>query len=210
LIHVWSRSPVLRLFRNQNPLEVAPDSPAPNYEPDWNKPPTADMLVAVRSVDGKRVAKITKWGLIPRWAKDYKIKYSTHNARCEEFRTKVAFRDAWKRGQRCLVLTNGFYEWKKLDPKGKKKQAYAIGMVTPPRSLSVARHRSRDAAGFRGGVMQWTTTTPREYRISICVCDRAWRSRHDGGIPENNRPNWRSGKAAISYPPAHAAALHRL
>ena len=36
---------------------------------------------------------------------------------------------AAKRGQRCLVVTDGFYEWKKLDPKGKKKQAYAIGMA---------------------------------------------------------------------------------
>ena len=64
-------------------LKFAPDLPAPNYAPDWNKPPTADMLVAIRSVDGKRVAKIMKWGLIPRWAKDVKIQYST-NARMEE------------------------------------------------------------------------------------------------------------------------------
>jgi hypothetical protein len=56
----------------KNRLKFAPDSPAPNYEPDWNKPPTADMLVAIRSIDGKRVAKITKWGLVPRWAKDQK------------------------------------------------------------------------------------------------------------------------------------------
>jgi putative SOS response-associated peptidase YedK len=58
--------------------------------------------------------------LIPRWAKDEKIQYSTHNARSEEFRNKPAFRDAWKRGQRCLVVTDGYYEWKVLDPKGKK------------------------------------------------------------------------------------------
>jgi hypothetical protein len=30
---------------------------------------------------------------------------------------------AGKRGQRCLLVTNGFYEWKKLDEKGKKKQS---------------------------------------------------------------------------------------
>jgi putative SOS response-associated peptidase YedK len=35
-----------------------------------------------------------------------------------------AFRDAWKRGQRCLVITDGFYEWKKPE-----KQPYAIGMA---------------------------------------------------------------------------------
>jgi putative SOS response-associated peptidase YedK len=34
-----------------------------------------------------------------------------------------------KRGQRCLVITDGYYEWKVLDPKGKKKQPYAIAMA---------------------------------------------------------------------------------
>jgi putative SOS response-associated peptidase YedK len=42
---------------------------------------------------------------------------------------KPHFKDAWHRGQRCLVVTNGFYEWKKLDPKGKLKQAYAVGVA---------------------------------------------------------------------------------
>jgi hypothetical protein len=36
----------------------------------------------------------------------------------------AAFRDAWKRGQRCLVVTDGFYEWKEPE-----KQPYAIGMA---------------------------------------------------------------------------------
>jgi putative SOS response-associated peptidase YedK len=42
---------------------------------------------------------------------------------------KPAFRDAWWRGQRCLVVTDGFYEWKKLDAKGKLKQPYAIAVT---------------------------------------------------------------------------------
>lgn len=32
-------------------------APAPNFEADWNKPPTAPMLVAIRSEDGKRVPR---------------------------------------------------------------------------------------------------------------------------------------------------------
>jgi hypothetical protein len=40
-----------------------------------------------------------------------------------------AFKDAWRLGRRCLVVTNGFYECKKLDPKGKLTQAYAVGLV---------------------------------------------------------------------------------
>ena len=61
------------------------------------------MLVAIRSVDGERVPKMMKWGLLPHWAKDDKLACSTFNARSEEFTTKPALRDAWKRGQRCLV-----------------------------------------------------------------------------------------------------------
>jgi putative SOS response-associated peptidase YedK len=61
-------------------LKFAPTSVAPNFEPDWNKPPTAPMLVAIRSVNGERVPKMMKWGLIPHWAKDDKLQYSTFNA----------------------------------------------------------------------------------------------------------------------------------
>ena len=98
----------------------------------WRKTPlnlAPLMLVAIHSVDGKRAPKMMRWGLLPHWAKDEKIAYSTFNARAEEFTTKPAFRDAWKRGHRCLVVTDGFYEWKKLDPKGKEKQPYAIAMA---------------------------------------------------------------------------------
>jgi putative SOS response-associated peptidase YedK len=110
-------------------LKFAPDSVAPNFKPDWNKPPTEPMLVAIRNVESQRVPKMMKWGLIPSWAKDEKVAYSTFNARSEEFTNKPAFRDAWKKGQLCLVITDGFYEWRKLDAKGKEKQPYAIAMA---------------------------------------------------------------------------------
>jgi putative SOS response-associated peptidase YedK len=110
-------------------LKFASDAPAPNFKPDWNKPPTEPMLVAIRSLDGVRVPKMMKWGLIPHWARDEKLQYSTFNARSEDFRTKPSFRDAWAWGQRCLVVTDGFYEWQKLGLKGKEKQPYAIAMA---------------------------------------------------------------------------------
>lgn len=47
--------------------------------------------------------------------------YSTFNARADSVETKPAFRDAWARGHRCLVVTDGFYEWRKSD-----KQPFAI------------------------------------------------------------------------------------
>jgi putative SOS response-associated peptidase YedK len=99
-------------------------APAPNLAPSWNIAPTDKMLVATYTKDRKRVSETMRWGIIPRWAKDVKIGFSTFNARADTVMTKPAFRDAWKRGRRCLVVTNGFYEWRKSD-----KQPFAIGMI---------------------------------------------------------------------------------
>lgn len=119
-------------------LKFDVDAPAPNYERNYNLPPTGRMLTAVRDDAGRRVPRMMRWGLVPHWAKDQKIAYSTFNARAEEFTTKPAFRDAWKRGQRCLIVTDGFYEWKKLDTAGKQKQAYAIGPAAVDASMIMA------------------------------------------------------------------------
>src|ERR1700752_1882359 len=108
-------------------LKVAADAPAPPFAPDRNKPPRGPMLVAIRSVDGKRIPKMMKWGLFPHWAKDDRLQYSTFNAKSEDFTNKPAFRDAWKWGQRCLVVTDGFYEWRRITAK--EKQPYAVAMA---------------------------------------------------------------------------------
>ena len=59
-----------------------------------------------------------RWGLIPVWAKDAKIAYSTINARADTVATKPAFRAAYKK-RRCLILAEGYFEWLKV---GKAKQ----------------------------------------------------------------------------------------
>ncbi len=74
----------------------------------------------VRGPGGPRELALLHWGLIPSWAKDTKIAGSTINARSETIAEKPAFRSAFKR-RRCLVLMDGFYEWKKV---GKTKQPY--------------------------------------------------------------------------------------
>jgi putative SOS response-associated peptidase YedK len=57
-----------------------------------------------------------RWGLIPFWAKDAKIGFSTINAKAETVATTPAFRDAFK-SRRCLVPADGFYEWKRSMPR---------------------------------------------------------------------------------------------
>jgi putative SOS response-associated peptidase YedK len=105
-------------------LKFGSTAAAPNLEPSWNIPPTGRMLVATYAQGGERISEIMRWGLIPSWAKDIKIGYSTFNARADTVSTKPAFRDAWRKGRRCLVVTDGFYEWRKSD-----KQPFAIGMA---------------------------------------------------------------------------------
>jgi len=51
------------------------------------------------------------------------------NARAETASEKPAFRDAMKR-QRCLVVTDGFYEWQATQTRGQRKQPYYIQMQT--------------------------------------------------------------------------------
>lgn len=65
-----------------------------------------------------------QWGLIPHWARDESVRKFTLNARIETLTEKPSFRDAVN--QRCMILADGFYEWKWLDAKGKKKQRYLI------------------------------------------------------------------------------------
>ena len=63
-----------------------------------------------------------QWGLVPSWAKDPSIGNKLINARGETVADKPSFRQAFKQ-QRCLVLADGFYEWKR---EGKTKQPYYI------------------------------------------------------------------------------------
>ena len=61
-------------------------------------------------------------GLIPAWAPEPRIAYSTINARAETAADKPAYRQAFRR-RRCLIPADGFYEWRKL---GNRKQPYSI------------------------------------------------------------------------------------
>lgn len=50
------------------------------------------------------------FGLIPHWAADTTITRHTYNARTETVASKPSFRDAWKRGQHCIIPAEAIYE----------------------------------------------------------------------------------------------------
>jgi putative SOS response-associated peptidase YedK len=77
--------------------------------PRFNIAPT--QPVAVVPNDGKNRLDFYVWGLIPSWAKDPSIGSRMINARAETLTEKPSFRTAFRR-RRCLVLADGFYEWR--------------------------------------------------------------------------------------------------
>jgi putative SOS response-associated peptidase YedK len=90
--------------------------------PSYNIAPSQQVIACRRSDMGWRELGLLRWGLIPHWAKDPRTGYSMINARAETVAEKPAYRDAFKK-RRCLIPTDGFYEWK---PGRPRKQPYFI------------------------------------------------------------------------------------
>ncbi|MDU9693373.1 SOS response-associated peptidase [Priestia aryabhattai] len=84
----------------------------------------SQQVLTLGSSEGKRVGTTMKWGLVPYWADDIKIGYKMINARGESVDEKASFKRPFK-SKRCLILADGFYEWKK---EGKKKQPFRFVM----------------------------------------------------------------------------------
>ncbi len=80
------------------------------FTPSYNICPTDRILILKED----RTVRIAKWGLIPSWSTDNKTILT--NARAESIASKASFKEAFVE-RRCLVLANGFYEWKKENNK---------------------------------------------------------------------------------------------
>lgn len=88
--------------------------------PRYNIAPTQQVLGVV--AEEERQPRFMRWGLIPPWAKDKKIGNTMINARSETVATSRVFRSPLRR-KRCLILADGFYEWRK---DGKEKTPMRI------------------------------------------------------------------------------------
>lgn len=92
----------------------------PNLEPRYNIAPTQLVPAILQSSDHLRQFQNLRWGLIPFWAKEPSIGARLINARAETVSEKPSFRSAF-RHRRCLIITDGFYEWQR---QGSKKQPF--------------------------------------------------------------------------------------
>ena len=101
------------LFASPETIQTEFDlaEPPANLAPRYNIAPTQPVAVIANHAAARRV-ELFQWGLIPSWAKDPSIGSRMINARAETLAEKPSFRTALRK-RRCLILADGFYEWRK-------------------------------------------------------------------------------------------------
>ena len=98
------------------------------YSPSYNVAPTQGVLTVVAENDARRAVRM-RWGLIPSWAREASIGSRMINARAETVAEKPSFRTALRR-RRCLVLADGFYEWRRTSA-GKRPMRITMASGEP-------------------------------------------------------------------------------
>ena len=87
------------------------DYPLPRY----NIAPSQSVLSVLFDGTNNRIGTL-KWGFIPPYSKTEQSKYTLVNIKQETLFTKNTFTEAFSK-RRCLILGDGFYEWKQKDDK---------------------------------------------------------------------------------------------
>ena len=124
------------------------------YSPRYNIAPSQDILIVIN--DGRRKLIKSRWGFVPSWSKDLNTGYRMINARAETAAGSRMFKSAFEK-QRCLVVADGFYEWRK---EGTTKKPFYI------------RLKSHKPFGFAGLYNIWTSPEgERLYTSTIMTTD---------------------------------------
>ncbi len=136
--------------------------------PRYNITPTQEVAaVRVDGKGGERTLVNLKWGLVPRWADDPSIGNRMINARSETVAEKPAFRWAFKK-QRCLVLADGYYEWKKLADGSKQPYYFRVDGGRPFGFAGLWERWSREGEEVQSCAL--LTTSPND--LAAAVHDR--------------------------------------
>jgi putative SOS response-associated peptidase YedK len=104
-----------------NPAEVRarfPIGESVEVRRRYNVAPGDEVLAVTTDREGAPRGELLRWGLVPSWAKSPQTGLKMINARVETAAQRPAFRRAFERF-RCLVVADGFYEWRRM-PAGPK------------------------------------------------------------------------------------------
>ena len=163
-----------------------------DWHPRYNIAPTETVPVVVREGEGRRIEGF-RWGLVPSWAKDPAIGNRMINARSETVAEKPSFRGAWRQGRRCLVPTDGFYEWQKPVQEKAPKVPHSIQAADgrPFAFAGLWESWKRDGESLRTFTILTTEASPGLRRIHermpvILGDSAAWEAWLDPRTPESD------------------------
>jgi len=121
-----------------------------NYEGRHNTRPSNPAFVVRNNEKGERQVDVFEFGLIPHWAKDKKMQYSTMNARDDKLMESNLWRPCFQK-KRCIIPAAGFYEHHTLD-----KDIEIPGAKKPTNKIPYYfKLKSTDVFGFAGLYDQW-------------------------------------------------------
>jgi putative SOS response-associated peptidase YedK len=138
----------------------------PNFPPRYNIAPTQPIPVVTaepRSAGAVRHFQLMRWGFLPGFVKDPKSFPLIINARAETMADKPSYGAALKR-RRCLVIADGFYEWRKGPASGGRRE------VSRPYLI---RRVSGEPMGFAGLYETWCDPTGGEIDTACIITTSA-------------------------------------
>jgi putative SOS response-associated peptidase YedK len=139
----------------------------PNFPARYNIAPTQPVPVVRAEPFSSGAARrfvLMRWGFLPGFVKDPKDFPLIVNARAETLAEKPSFRAALKR-RRCLVIADGFYEWRNdAGPGGRGRTAKRPYLV---------RRTSGEPMGFAGLYETWCDATGGEIDTACIVTTAA-------------------------------------
>jgi len=131
-------------------------------EARYNVAPTQQVVTIMRN--GADHLAMLQWGLIPSWAKDEAIGAKMINARAETLAEKPSFKRLL-RSRRCLIVADGFYEWKK--EYGGKTPMYITMKDGKPFAFAGLWDSWQDPDGKPVRTCTIVTTTPNDLVATI-------------------------------------------
>jgi len=87
----------------------------PEFKPSYNIAPDRGDILAVVKSDAGNAGRLMYWPLIPSFAKEMRLKYSTSNATAERLLESAVYKRLVGK-RRSLIPINGFYEWQGAKP----------------------------------------------------------------------------------------------
>ncbi len=132
--------------------------------PRYNVAPTQDVVAVMNN--GSLHLDMLRWGLIPSWSKEESIGSRMINARAETLAEKPSFKRLLH-SKRCLVVADGFYEWRQEPGKKSKTPMYMTLKSKEPFAFAGLWDSWRNPDGEQIRTCTIITTEPNELLATI-------------------------------------------